>query len=344
MLLNNKKCIDAGTVNCPCYLAEYGKCQVCSRLGGSCTCCTVCSGGSELHDAGCDCDRNAGTPAACNCQWQGVCIYNEYMQNKFCIYEQRESRLCEIQKIKWFEDDLAVMRISVPRGMAERASLPGSFVFVKSPEMESYFDFPVSVLRSDFENSALELAVKVLGPKSRALLDRDRGYVELRGVYRNGLLGAEKLLGAGDRLRTANQGGTDLDAGKLRVLCFTKGIGIAPVANYIRWADGRDRIDVIADLDKISREFAEYVLGAGGINSVTYCPLPLELPWAEQEKYDVIIISASDYYQQNIYVPEAKKVLSNNTSMCCGEGICGACICMDANGTAHRMCKECEVR
>ena len=386
MLLNSKLCVDAGTVNCPCYLAEYGKCIVCSRLGRSGT---------------------SGAPAVCDCQWQGVCIYNEYLQNNRCIKEgeavgagsdeavysglgeRRQSRLCKLQKIKWFEDDLAVMRIGVPRGMAEKASLPGSFVFVKAPGMESYFDFPASVLRSDYEASALEIAVKVLGPKSRALLDSYRsdasdvisdgsqigdaagkerdilvnGYIELRGIYRNGLLGAEKLLGAGDGLRAANQGGANPGTGKRRVLCLTKGVGIAPVANYIQWAEGRDRIDIIADLDKINLKFAEYALSDGSsnlqgspfvnsesdcdlrrnplVNSVKFGKLPLELSWAEQEKYDVIIISASDYYQQNIFVPEAKKVLSNNTSMCCGEGICGACICMDAAGREHRACKEC---
>lgn len=178
---------------------------------------------------------------------------------------------------------------------------------------------------------------------------------------------------------TASTDGTEIsEAGKRRVLCLTKGAGIAPVANYIRWAEGKDRIDVIADLDKISREFAEYALGmtglcgqacdepdradglcgqggcelqagreqsdvANGLESVTYGPLPLNLSWTESEKYDVIIISASDFYQQNIYVPEAKKVLSNNHTMCCGEGICGACMCMDAMGKEHRSCKECRV-
>ena len=145
-----------------------------------------------------------------------------------------------------------------------------------------------------------------------------------------------------------------LDTAAKRVLCITKGVGIAPAANYIRWAEGRHHIDVIANLDKINREFADYALGIddacsgrnkdsgdcpGGINSLIYGPLPLNLSWAEEEKYDVILISASEYYQQNIYVPEAKKVLSNNTSMCCGEGVCGACMCADAAGEEHRMCK-----
>ncbi len=428
MLLNNKLCADAGTVNCPCYLAEYGKCIVCTRLNGPDRFCRTDESAGE--EAGNSCRALA----SCDCQWQGTCIYNEYLQNKRCIKdwmtdgdaslqsdvsgERRQGCLCKIQKIKWFEDDLAVMRISVPRGMAEKASLPGSFVFVKAPGMESCFSFPVSVMRSDYEDRTLELAIKVTGPKSRALLDRYRdvdwyksadqyknvtwdelqignsngesytaagehesplddvcGFVELRGLYRNGLLGAEKLMeqGAGN-VRGAgvaweavkpDSGGARKASGEpRRVLCLTKGLGLAPVANYIRWAGGRAEIDVIADLEKINRQFAEYALcgssveSIGGhvepisghvssisdyVASIKFSRLPLNLSWAEEEKYDVIVISASDYYQQNIYVPEEKKVLSNNHTMCCGEGICGACVQVDSDGAEHRMCKSCRL-
>lgn len=395
MLLNNKLCADAGTVNCPCRLAEYGKCIVCSRLGSQ----RFGSGGSM--------------PEKCDCKWQGVCIYNEYLQNNGCIKgacdllenslkvygggEYRDTVQCEIQEIKWFEDDLAVMRIGVPQGMAEKASLPGSFVFVKAPEAESCFNFPVSVMRSDYENSTLELAIRVHGPKSGALMnpyrDVDRSdnvtwdkshigdvysgphidavenkssindacrFVELRGIYRNGLLGAEKLMAqgtgagrvAGNTLERSGMtaGGARKNGGPRRVLCLTKGLGLAPVANYVRWSDGQDQIDIIADLEKINRRFAEYALCCGSgasvsdyVASIKYGRLPLNLSWAEEEKYDVIIISASDYYQQNIYVPEEKKVLSNNHTMCCGEGICGACMCVDVDGVEHRMCKSCKL-
>ena len=399
MLLNNKLCADAGTVNCPCYLAEYGQCIVCARLRGSDG---ICRTGNSTEG---ETESSCRTPISCDCQWQGTCIYNEYLQNKQCIKEgreadtaalqkdaageQRQRHLCKIQKIKWFEDDLAVMRISVPRGMAEKASLPGSFVFVKAPGMESCFSFPVSVMRSDYEDRTLELAIKVTGPKSRALLDSYRatgehetplddacGFVELRGLYRNGLLGVEKLMAQGTgavqgaegaresaKPDSGDDGGTRKASGEpRRVLCLTKGLGLAPVANYIRWADGRAEIDVIADLEKINRQFAEYALcgssveSIGGhvepisghvssisdyVASIKFGRLPLNLSWAEEEKYDVIVISASDYYQQNIYVPEEKKVLSNNHTMCCGEGICGACMCVDVDGVEHRMCKSC---
>lgn len=47
-------CIDCGTENCPCYLAATGDCLVCSRLAGK---------------------------DYCDCNWKGVCIYNEFIQS-----------------------------------------------------------------------------------------------------------------------------------------------------------------------------------------------------------------------------------------------------------------------
>lgn len=437
MLLSNKLCADVGTVNCPCYLAEYGKCIVCSRLGAN------GSAGETPEEGGSEVPGTVKGLGICDCKWQGVCIYNEYLQNNLCVKEltgsagsdgrrqsdcgeQRYGIQCEIQKIKWFDDDLAVLCLSVPRGMTEKAALPGSFVFVRAPGTECYFDFPLSVMRADYETGTIELAVKMNGPKNRALIegvgcskcessidDRMRrpletktlelglenrvlGYIELRGIFRNGLLGVEKLLHVGEKVIRGSDAtivAPDEELSKpVRVLCLTKGVGIVPIANYIRWAqsissgsvgggthdknENRNengnrvpkatvagvQIDVIADLEKINREFANYALGiacsgdqgsemraprVGGdeagirdLHSVTYGPLPLNLSWAEQEKYDVVVISASEYYQQNIYVPEAKKVLSNNTCMCCGEGVCGACMCTGRDGSEHRMCKK----
>ena len=484
MLLNSKLCADAGSVNCPCYLAEYGKCIVCSRLG---------AGRSVTHDAGRECNScdESGAAEVCNCQWQGMCIYNEYLQNSSgavppvkgsgeehksgATGERRYSMCCRIRKIIWYEENLAVMQVEVPAGIAEKASLPGSYVFMKRPADEPFFYTPLSIMYADYEKGVLYIAVQVNGPKTKALLgsyagncenislmndagacicevessicnekkcacdvkspidnekecacdaklpigdsnERAADYVELRGIYRNGMLGAQKLMktgavaasgaeaaagtepatgakaaaGAEPAAGTEPETGAELAAraestagtkaasgaestagtkaasgaesaaepngagiiggsasGSLKVLCLCKGLGLAPVANYIRWAGGKHHIDVIADLDKINRRFADDALDAAGrsaVNSVEFRKLPLDFSWAEQEKYDVIIISASDFYQQNIYVPQSKKVLSNNHTMCCGEGICGACICMNADGTSHRMCKECEVR
>ncbi len=301
MLLRNKQCADAGTENCPCRLAEYGKCIVCSRLNGSET---------------------------CNCDWQGTCIYNEYLQNNRCINGQRASALYKTEKVTWYEKDLVVMRLAVPRGFAEAAALPGSFVFVRDPSDEHFYNMPVSVMRACHEEGFVELAVKITGPKTQSMvrsLNGGKGQLEMRGVYRNGLLGVEKL--------------TEHVSGGKRVLCIAKGLGIAPLVNYARWAEGRDRIDFIIDTEKITDPFVDYCMEGCCIRSVKYDRLPLDMTWELQDKYDVIVLSASDFYQQNIYIPDSKKILSNNHLMCCGEGICGACIFVDKSGQTHRMCK-----
>lgn len=308
MIHKYRQCADAGSPSCPCRLAEYGECLICSRLAGK----------------GC-----------CDCGWQGICVYNEYIQNGRCIRERRTSDLYRIEKMTWYDKDLVVMRLSVPRGLAEKASLPGSFVFLKSPDAEQFFSVPISVLAADYEAGMLDLAIKVAGPKTQNLAGWGQQnavmygaspagkQVAMRGIYRNGLLGVEKLMAPGPK----------------RVLCMTKGVGLAPAVNYIKWADGKDHIDVIADLEKINRRFAGDVLSGCKINSVDYRRLPLHLEEAVLESYDVVMICASDFYQSSIAVPEHKKVVSNNCSMCCGEGICGACMHTDKNGKGHRMCK-----
>jgi len=304
MLHKERLCADAGTQNCPCRLADFGQCPVCRKLaGGKC----------------------------CECDWQGVCIYNEYLQNNRCMMCRRQDEPYRIEKTTWYEEDLVVMRVSVPRGLAEKASLPGSFVFMKAPGTEPFFSVPVSVAAADHEKGTVDFAVKISGPKTESLVrgcgighgKEASGHVELRGVYRNGFLGVEKLL----------------DPVPKKVLCLTKGVGLAPAANYIRWSGGKDRIDLIADLEKINAGFADDILDGCSLNSLRYGALPLNMTWAEEDDYDVIVISASEYFQENIYVPESKKVLSNNHSMCCGEGICGACIFTDDKGKVHRMCK-----
>lgn len=288
-------CIDAGTKHCPCRLAESGDCIICSRLQG------------KEH---------------CGCRWQGTCIYNEYVQEGFRMAGQRESCRYKLLEKKMYGENLVVMRVAVPGGFAQEASRPGSFVFIKAAGAEVFFYTPVSIMRADYDGRFIELAVKISGPKTRSLSQAE-GWVDIRGVYHNGLLGAGKLL-----VRKPQ-----------KVLCLSRGLGVAPVMNYSRWAAGKDRIDFIIDRGDICKDFWEEYCGSCCGNCAEYRNLPMELSFREMDGYDVIILSASDYYQREIFIPESKKVLSNNHPMCCGEGICGACVCVDGDGTGYKMCK-----
>lgn len=293
MFQKQHQCIDVGMPHCPCSLAAFDQCITCSRLAGE---------------------------NRCDCEWQGVCVYNEYLQNGNRINQQRRGRMCKILQKKWYSEDLAVLKIQVPRGFAQLASMPGSCVFVKASKMESTFDMPLSVMGVDWQAGVIELAIQVTGIKSEALLE-EKDVVELRGVYHNGLTNVEKIMTRKPQ----------------KVLCITKGIGLAPAVNYCRWADGKDSIDFLVDLEKINRTFADDVLQDCIIDSIGYCKLPLSV--INCNGYDAILLCASDYYQEHMQIPFDRCVLSNNVTMCCGEGICGACTSTDANGICRKRCK-----
>lgn len=293
MFQKNDQCIDVGAPHCPCGLAAFEQCITCSRLAGK--------------------DK-------CECSWQGVCVYNEYIQNGGRIRQQRKDMVCRILKKTWYEKDLAVMRIQVPAGFALKASLPGSCVFVRPQDADTIFDTPISVMRASHEKGYIELAVKASGVKTEALL-QEHGMVHIRGIYGNGLSGVEKLL----------------DRNVKKVLCITKGIGLAPAINYCIWAEKRSHMDFLIDPEKINRAFVEDCLSRCKVDSAEFCKLPLDD--VDYGSYDAVLLCASDYYQEHMMIPEEKRVVSNNITMCCGEGICGACVYVDDSGISHKLCK-----
>ena len=69
----------------------------------------------------------------------------------------------------------------------------------------------------------------------------------------------------------------------------------------------------------------------------------LNAPYLQQTDYDRIFLLASDYYIKRLSavmkIPPEKLVFCNNFHLCCGEGICGACGHVDAEGNLRKMCK-----
>lgn len=69
----------------------------------------------------------------------------------------------------------------------------------------------------------------------------------------------------------------------------------------------------------------------------------LNAPYLQQTDYDRIFLLTSDYYIKRLSavmkIPPDKLVFCNNFHLCCGEGICGACGHVDAEGNLRKMCK-----
>ena len=65
--------------------------------------------------------------------------------------------------------------------------------------------------------------------------------------------------------------------------------------------------------------------------------------YLQQTDYDRIFLLTSDYYIKRLSavmkIPPEKLVFCNNFHLCCGEGICGACGHVDAEGNLRKMCK-----
>lgn len=301
-------CIDAGSENCPCCLASTGDCLICSRLQGR---------------------------EDCDCSWKGVCIYNEFLQGNKRINNPRTEFYGKIVERKYYTDDLVVLALEVEKGFALKASIPGSFLFLRNPDRLHYYDTPVCVMKADVENGIIRAAFKIISAKTKALITAEDGLM-IRGVYRNGILGVERITGK--------------DVKDQKILIVVKGIGLAPgilAADYL-WR--KNRVDWIIDPEKISEELVSDFLGEGeGI--IRYLSLSSEEEQKDlknlllRESYDTVVILTSDYYLALIgnmvkgVFPEAGLANSNNFHMCCGEGVCGACSSVDSEGKTVKMCK-----
>ena len=333
MNIEKKRCVDVGTEFCPCNLAVTGDCLICTRLQNG-----------KNFDAlpigdGCDCD------------WMGACPYNELTQNGGRPTFRRPEFTASLVERKDYGEDTVRLILSVGRGVAQKASLPGSFVFLRraSEGMESghQYDVPVSVLWTDETHGILHVAVRREGPKSKMLLDSktEPNYI-LRGPYRNGLQGKGYI-------------SSSYAQGK-KLLFVTKGIGAASaivVMNQLRPLRKTGKLEIcwLADDTKVDRNLLEEYGNRVGVmpeyvalvEPRREARLP-EMVWdhvLKEYEPDVVAIMASDYYIETLgedvrkVLPDAKLVWNNNATMCCGEGVCGACTTMGADGTILRMCK-----
>jgi len=158
---NNIFCVDCGSENCPCYLSQTEDCLMCSRLQGK---------------------------DYCDCNWKGVCIYNELMQNGGTINELRTAFRAPIKEKKSFACGITVFALKVGIGFAIKCSEPGSYIFVKGENEPSFYQTPISVMKSDMQNGVIYIAVQQVSAKSKMLIAAEDALI-VRGVYRNGIIG-----------------------------------------------------------------------------------------------------------------------------------------------------------
>ncbi len=308
MLINKKiECVDAGSEYCPCYLAETNDCIVCSHLQGK---------------------------EFCDCNWNGVCIYQEFY---WCNKQKKNIRStveAQILQKQILEPDIIIFKIKVTKTLARHLKQPGSYVFIRDPKQPLFFDVPMSIMRVDENKAEIYIAVQLLGAKTKTLLDCSEKIL-LKGPYWNGLLGLKYL----KELKEKN------------VLIVARGIALAPALLVIEYLlHNKNKITFIMDSGKKEKIFIEDFLHDLNIENLrvnlrTEEGLSIIRNLLTNGEYHVVYSGGSDKVhkrvlkQINICAKNIPLVITNNNKLCCGEGICGSCSLKLQNGSLIKMCK-----
>ena len=307
-----KDCIDAGTEFCPCHLAETGDCILCSQLSGK---------------AFCDCAN-----------WKGVCIYQEFIWNGSKAKAGRKNYLCNILKKELIEDNLLILTIKTSHKLAIDLSKVGSYIFIRNPKTEQFYDAPISIMDSDISEDCIKVGIEIKGIKTKsiALLEEGNGIL-IRGPFWNGDLGLKNIYNSKNST----------------CIIVARGIGQAPMLPVMKklHANG-NKIIVIMDKAPYKEIFIEDYLKQCNAE-VIECNTLENGSLSEEAKIviqsilnkenvslvhcsaaDILIFSIIEFIDDRV-----KTSCCNNAKMCCGEGICGTCTARFRGHRVKKMCK-----
>lgn len=256
--------------------------------------------------------------------------------------DQHHIMKCTVTYANIYDDTIKLIRLHIPDGNIGDFTQLGAFVFIRVLE-NTFYDVPISVLYDEIGHDTIELMIQLQGIKTKCFKDLKKGdTVFLRGPYLNGIQGLKAL--------------SHMRDGKALVIC--RGIGLFPSLHAISYLkkNGND-IKICLDngsfnrtLLRTARDLYELeineisVMEPNGEISPTLCKV---LDDAIDQKVGLIHFGASDYLMKKMisYVEahgDRQVAVSciNNSHMCCGEGICGACVRdTDAKKIVH-LCKE----
>lgn len=301
------ECIDSGSEYCPCYLAETGDCMTCSLLQGE---------------------------NFCHCNWRGICIYGEYVDNGSKRKEERKNQNIEVVGIEKINEQNFILKMKASKSLTRLLKEPGAYVFLRGEDLPDYFDTPMSIMDADEKEGYIYIAYQVLGTKTQKLkssIDK----LNVRGPYWNGLHGMKNLK------KTANK----------NCLVIARGIAQAPAILVLRkLVKNNNDVTFIVDKGSVGDIFIKDIFSKLDIKVIE------EDVNSDKGKYlikniiknndiDLVYSGGSDPLHKSIIdiIDEVEKdpyiVITNNTEICCGEGVCGGCTIRLANGTRVKSCK-----
>ncbi|MFD3157337.1 sulfide/dihydroorotate dehydrogenase-like FAD/NAD-binding protein [Haloimpatiens sp. FM7330] len=298
---------------CPCHLAETNECILCSQLRG----CKFC-----------DCIN-----------WKGVCIYQEYIWNGNKAKEGRKEFECKIINKTYIEKNLLKLTILIPHKLSSNLVSPGSFVFLRTPDSDQFYNTPISIMDLNLEENLIQVAIEIKGIKTKKIDSLNEGEnILVKGPFWNGVQGLKNIYKSKDKTS----------------IVVIRGIGQAPSIPVIKklYSNGNNLI-VIVDKGNFSNIFIREHLEKYNCN-VFECQVfekgeltdefkDLLTDLMENREINLIHVAAQDILIYKIlnYVenPEIKFSCCNNAKMCCGEGICGGCTARYKGHKIKRLCK-----
>ena len=358
----NPICADVGTRNCPCPLAETGDCLVCSRLSGarecSCRWAGVCvyneymQNGSMVRTK-----RKARSTGILQRLWQGddLLMLQLRVPRGFALEASRPGSFLFLK----------------PSGAPEMTSVPVS-VMAADVEHESLWVILKIISAKTKALAACEDFLEMRGIYRSGLLGKGvAGMLDLHdpGIsVRKRWLILTKGVGFAPAVNLIRWAAGRID---IHVIADPEKVGDDVIRQQFRaWRPeghrsegGRFRLE-FQSLAKLLEQLAaasplqqtdSITTALHTSDSITTAPPAtalhtsgshdpdLNAPCLQQTDYDRIFLLASDYYIKRLSavmkIPPEKLVFCNNFHLCCGEGICGACGHVDAEGNLRKMCK-----
>ena len=309
------KCSDYATDHCPCVLAENGHCIECSMCRG---------------EEYCDCT-----------DMLSFCVYQELRNNGGRAKEARQEIVTEAAQVISYGDSLRMIRLRLPEYDISRFRELGAYVLIRTEE-NHFYDVPLSVIFEDYDIDSICLLVQIRGIKTKSFRHIKKGdRVYLRGPFYNGILGRKLVAGLHDQ--------------KAVVIC--RQIGMLPSLNVIQTLkNNRNEVTVYHDEGEFDSEILDVFrkLLEIDIQKIRVCENSGELTEemravirsAQADHVGLIHLGMSEYLIDKtadfLYEIDSNCAVSfiNNSHICCGEGICGACIIRTGPNSVIHLCKE----
>lgn len=297
-------CIDASSKYCPCELADTLNCISCSHLQGK---------------------------DYCDCNWNGVCILNEYYMNNMKSKGFRELYEGVVVDKNNIGDNLFLLKIETDIDLIVELNTIGSYVFINKFNSKPYYNTPMSILYT--EKNHIYIAYHEIGPKTTGIVKGNK--LSIKGPFFNGIIGKEKLSNIKNSV----------------ILVVGRSIGQSSIVIPIKKLKERNnKIYVFLDKGKANSLYSLDFLWNENLNIEEINLFTKEgeeklLEFLNENTVDIIFSAGSDMLHRKIksiiekIEINAKWFVTNNNILCCGEGICGSCIRKINNGDRVKTCK-----